>query len=659
MQKHEIVIPGTYIAEMKEWISALVQSIPRENVSETVSEWAERERSLPSGLSSRPGPFNFDNAPYTREIADRFSVSDPAQEIVFVSGTQVGKTVNVIENGIGYYIKHGIGPQNMVSGDQAMAEDQMSTRIDDVIQSAGLMDKIQPVVIKKNGKATGDRKDMKAYAGTFLRAFGPNSESKARSFPAPINWLDEIDVYPQALVKGGKTTGNPIEKILRRADSYGANKKIYYTSTPKEDATSQIWPLYEQGDMREYIFKCPSCGKKQPIKWKNLKWDKGVDGNVLLEYKEIDGVHIVVNDPVWLQCESEEACRINNSEKYDMLLEVGRGGTAEWVPTKKPDRPNLFSYHVSALYGFRTWLDIVIQFDRVKDDPFLLPDFVNDVLGETWKEKAQKPDGHVLMQYAEDWPIGFINKSVSMLTVGVDVQKDRLEAMMCGWARGRQCYVIQYWTIPGDPSRLEDKCWNDLDKILQSEYMNEDGELLRPIVTFIDQQFLTDTVVAFCDQYEYHRGTVDGVYPVLAREQMQGLVRKMESAIATPVIGISDQAIKRAIYDILKKRRPHGDGTFPHSYVHFSNEYGIDFYKQLTSEEFVVEKDKYGRKKTIIANTKQRRNEVLDTIKYNYAAFQYAVIEFFEAENKKRRGNKQRELEIDLDLFFDVLDGVR
>lgn len=340
-----------------------------------------------------------------------------------------------------------------------------------------------------------------------------------------------------------------------------------------------------------------------------------------------------------------------------MLIEVGRGGTAKWVPTKKPDRPNMRSYHLNALYGFRTWIDIVQQFERVKDDPLLLPDFVNDVLGETWKDTAQKPDEHVLMQYSEEWPIGHISEKVLMLTLGVDVQKDRLEAMLVGWGRNRQAWVCNYWTLPGDTARIEAQCWQDLDKIISSEYMREGGELMRITVTAIDQQFLTDTVIGFCDQFQYHKGTVDGVYPVLVREQMQGTVKKQESNIATPILAMADQPLKKTIYDLLRKR-PHGDGTYPFSYIHFSHEYGIDFYKQLTSEEFVSEKDKHGRTKTIIANTKQRRNEVLDTLKYNYGAFIYAVNEFFDAENKKRRANKKREIEQDLDYFFDVLERI-
>ena len=655
-----IFIPAKYNNEMKDWLANIISAMPTENVSETVSEWATRKRVMPSGLSARPGPWSWNETPYLREIADCYSANSSINYFAFMKPTQIGATVGIIENAMGYLIEHGLGPQLFISGDQQMAEDSMATKVDDMIASAGLSDKIMPVVIKKNGKATGDRKDLKAYAGTYMKAVGPNSESKLRGFPAPYNHHDEVDVYPQTIVKNGQSTGNPLEKIDRRADSYGITKRMYYGSTPKESATSQIEPLYEQGDKREYRFECPYCRHKQKIKWKNLEWDKDKDGMLLLEYQDIDGVQIPKNDPVYLVCESDKKCKIRYSDKYDMLIEKNFGGTAEWVPTKKPDRPNMRSYHINALYGFRTWIDIVLQWQRVKDDPLLLPDFINDVLGETWKDTAEKPDEHELMQYAEDWPIGFINKNVVMLTLGVDVQKDRLECMMVGWARQRQSYVIQYWTLPGNPALLEDKCWNELDKIISADYMKEDGEILRITITGIDQQFLTETVNAFCDQFEYHRGVVDGVYPILARESInEGLVKKLSGQIATPILAMSDQPLKKMIYGILKKRKPRIDGTYPHSYIHFSKEYNIDFYKQLVAEEYVTERDKYKRMKTIIVNSKQRRNEVLDTFKYNFGVFQYAVSEFFDAENKKRRADKKREIEMDLDLFFDVLEGVR
>ena len=94
---------------MKEWMKSLISSIPTESVTETISEWAEKNRSLPSGLGARPGPLNFNVTPYLREIVDCLSIPSPVIEVAFVKGTQEGGTVMVIENAIGYFIDHEIG----------------------------------------------------------------------------------------------------------------------------------------------------------------------------------------------------------------------------------------------------------------------------------------------------------------------------------------------------------------------------------------------------------------------------------------------------------------------------------------------------------------------------------------------------------------------
>ena len=194
-----------------------------------VSEWAEANRTLGTGVAAYPGPFTFDRTPYLREIADCLSDSSPITEVVLMKGTQIGATTGLLENHIGYCIDNQIGSILYVGADQAMAEASMEKRIDEMIFSANLQDKIIPTVIKKGNKSTGDTKSIKSYKGGILRAVGPNSEGKLRTFPSRILYLDEVDVYP-ATMRG---KGNPIEKAIRRADSYGHLKKVLYLSTPK------------------------------------------------------------------------------------------------------------------------------------------------------------------------------------------------------------------------------------------------------------------------------------------------------------------------------------------------------------------------------------------------------------------------------------------
>ena len=519
-----------------------------------------------------------------------------------------------------------------------------------MIASAGLQNKIRPNTQKRKQKSTGDRMDSKSYGGTFMRAVGPHSESKIRTFPSKINHIDEADIYPHNIKVG---SGNPFEKIERRADSYGNLKKIIALSTPKNKSTSQIEPRFESGDKRYYHFQCPKCKKYQHFVWLNFRWDKKKDGSLDVKTKKINGVETILKDPTYYECINPKCKRkIRDHEKYELLLEEGRGGTAKWIPTKKADRPFLRSYHLSGLYGFRSWLDIALHFEKVKDDPLLWPDFVNDVRGETWEEKEEAPVDHELMSLAEDWECGYIHRDVVFLTLTADIQGDRIEASLMGWGFQKQGYMIDYWNLPGEPHINESECWKQLAEKIESSYKRSDGIEMRIQIAFIDSQYLKDQVNHFCEQFAYHPDMISGVYPILSRDVMTaGITTKvLPSEIANPVVGLADQKLKFALYNTLRKK-PYSNG-FPFGYIHFSKNYGREFYKQLTAEEVFVFVKKNGKKIITIENRKQRRNEVFDNVKYHLGAYQFAIDQYFYIANKKRTAQKLKPLQQDTELFM-------
>lgn len=665
MQNHKItglpafILPLDILQEMHEYMQAKIQAFPKEAITETVSEWAERKRSLGPGLTARPGPVDFNVTPFLREIVNCLSDNSPILECYVIKGTQLGFSVMVLENHIGYCIEYGIGPLLYIGGDQAVAEEVMEKRVDEMIFSAGLQGKIRANIRKVKGKSTGDRADSKSYGGTFMRAIGPNSESKLRTFPMRILHEDEIDIYPQRITRGTDTTADPLEKAERRADSYDNLKKIMGGSTAKDDATSRIAKKVEEGDMRFYNVKCPKCGLQQPLLWANFKWEKTEDGKPDIRIELINDVEVITKDPTYFICANEDCdYRFLFRNKYEFLLEKGYGGTAEWIPTKQAERPFVRSYVIPAWYGFRTWIDIVLQFYRVKDDPFLFPTFVNDVMAETWKESAYKPDEneiYLLSQEFEHWEIGEIRKNVIFLTLSADIQKDRIEAGLIGWARDRQGYLINYWSFEGNPSEVEDRCWKNLQEKILAKYAREDGQELFVQVAFIDSQYLSDTVDLFCDGFPYDPNGIAGVYPIEARETQDKIVKKFNSNIKTPVIGLHDQGLKRALYNILKKK-PQKVGVYPHYYLHFSHGYGKELFKQLTAEEIVPIRVKGEDRGYKILNTKQRRNEALDICKMGIAALQYSMDRFFELLNEQRKLQKRPEVQENSDLFFDHVE---
>jgi phage terminase large subunit GpA-like protein len=649
----------TYIQQdMIDFLCSKIDEIRELNVAQTVSEWAEQNRSIGKGLTANPGPFSWTITPHNREIADCLSDSSQILEVYVIKPTQVGFTVGVTENHIGYCIEHGIGPLTYMGGDQTMAEQQMQIRIDEMIHQSGLKDKIKANVHKKKGKSTGDTTEVKQYSGTFMRVIGPNSESKAASLPARILHLDEMDKYPVQLAQNGVLMGDIVEKACRRTDSYKNLKKVLGGSTPKEKSISRIEPLVESGDMRYYNIKCKECDNKHPLLWTQFKWDKTPDGKIDYRFEEVNGKQSITKDPTYHEC---PFCgyKLREKDKWEVMQEVGRGGTAEWIPTKKADKPFVRSYLINGLMGQRTWLDIALQFLEVKDDMLRYPDFVNDVLGETFAMDREKPEVHELLQVSrefEQYPRGHIPKDVIYLTLACDVQADRLEYGVMGHCRDRKKILINYWVSHGNPSFIEDDCWKELEeKIRHTQYRREDGIMMGIQYAGIDSQYLSSVVDFFCAKFDYMQHMLSGVFPIQSRDEQNPKVKEVSSNIETPVLCIADQSFKRSLYSCLKKR-PFGPNQYPSWYIRFSHEYPEEFFKELTSEEIVPVKIKGVVKGYKIDNIKGRRNEALDITKYNLALDEYAYIRFFNQVNSYRKSIKQNEVDMSYSVFIQHME---
>ena len=644
----DVVTPGVR-KKMTSFVLSHVKRFPTVNVAEGLVDFAERKRVLVAGTSARPGPYRFSVTPYLREIAENLSEYTKCTELCVMKATQTGGTDGVMMNHELYCMHYGIGPILYVTSDDDMAQEHMEKRVDPMISSADMQDLITPAVQKKGNKSTGDSRRAKSFRGTFLRATGARSESKLSSFPVRVLHVDEIDKYPVSLIGGGSS----VEKAIRRTDSYGNLRKICQISTPKEKATSRIEQLFQQGDMRLYFVPCTKCGHMQPLKWAQMKWEKTATGKIALNFDEHGHV---INNPVWHECESEE-CRykMRDFEKVHFMCEKNYGGEAEWRPAKKPDRPGLRSYHINGLYGFRSWIDIVLQWDKIDGDPVLLQDFINDVLGETYEAKLDKPDEHYLAARAEtDWVRGDINENVSVLTLGADVQKDRIEAALMGWTNRKEAWAIEYYTFPGNTNDPTDECWHNLEEVIRAEYTKTNGETQRLQIAFVDAPYENSSVMEFCQRFTYNPRSWVGVYPAFGRQTLSSIIKEHDSTIATPEILMNDQQLKFEIYTNLKRKVPVRGNGFPPGFIHFPEDYGEDYYRQMVSEEVTETINNKGISTLFISNTKQRRNEVLDCTKMCLAALYYMYLTYFKLWNTKRKASKQKDIRPDWGVFWSL-----
>ncbi len=553
----------------------------------TVSEWAIRNRVLPKGTTSRPGPFK----PEKFQVEMMDVVLNPlVHEVVIQKSTQVGYSDAVINNICGYFIDADPKPIMLVQPTIENAKDYGKKRIKPMIDScAALSAKIRPATTRRAGNTLG----LKEFPGGFLKLTGANSGAGLRSDPVPIVLFDEVDGYP--LDVDGE--GDPIAIGQRRTDGF-ADWKIVKGSTPaKPKGISPIERDFLRSDMRRFHVPCPFCGIKQILWWR----DPVTKGYRLFYATNADGQ--VDQASVAYVCASCQG-KIPERFKQQML----NGG--QWI-AEFPDRP-IAGFHINALYSpwRENWGALAQEWHEAnrEGNPEKLKAFINLRLGETWEEQGDAVEATALKSRLEAYQAE-VPDGVGILTAAVDVQGDRLECVVKGWGEKEESWLIAYQQLFGDPG--QEAVWNELDSFLLSTWDHASGQKVRISVTMIDSGGLhTDSVYRFVRARAGRKifalkGSSESGKEILGKFSVNNQYR-----VKLWIIG-TDTA-KDRIFARLKIPAP-GPG-----YVHLPDFAEDEYLAQLTAEKAVR---RYRRGKgTIREYVKTRaRNEALDLEVYALA----------------------------------------
>ena len=112
------------------------------------SEWAEANRVMTTEVSAFPGKYKYNITPYLKEIIDCLNPDHPAQIVAVMKGAQIGFSTGVIENGIGWIIDQYPAPTILLSGDKMLSKEIVEKRIDQMIDTCGLRNKIRPNTLR-------------------------------------------------------------------------------------------------------------------------------------------------------------------------------------------------------------------------------------------------------------------------------------------------------------------------------------------------------------------------------------------------------------------------------------------------------------------------------------------------------------------------------
>lgn len=540
-----------------------------------LSEWSESNIVLPEGHSARPGKYR--NWPYFVEIID--SIGDlTVERVTLMKSARLGFTKGVMI-AMGANVVNHPGPIALLVPTEQDAREIAADELEPMIES-------NPVLGNRLRSATVLRK--KFMGGASIKVLSARSPRNLRRHDVKYLYCDEVDAMEITV------EGDPI-KIAERRTMAHPDRKIVIGSTPTEEGISIIERGYEESDKRIFEICCYHCEHRFELLWEHIQWQEGQP------------------ETATAFCPGCGAA-LDERRKRE-LVEGGR-----WRATR-PEVVGHRGYRINALVSLLTnaaWPILAKEFLQAKrGGPSEMQPFFNTVLAKTWKTSIARLNAESLKGRAESFGLDAIPSDVLMLTVGADVQDDRIECTVLGWPYIGAPYALGHVVIPGNT--LEKPTWDALDAWLKSRWPHPNGWLMSIDACAIDSggsKGRTQKVYDFCDQRKAAR-RIFAVKGAAGERQVWQRAARVKDGHRLFLVG--HDATKTAVLEALARPSFDENGNRdPHSML-VSDELPDEWFDQATGE---VRRIRYVRNRAVIEFVPKRpgqRVEALDTLVYAWA----------------------------------------
>jgi len=455
----------------------------------SVSKWAEKYRRIGS-YSAEPGPWRNDRAPYLAGIMDAYSDPEVA-EITITGPAQCGKTEAVF-NMIGYTVAVDPVPVMYVTARDDDCESISADRLWPMFNNSPALAAQLPGTKRDFAKGSQIRFNrMSLYFASAQSAAGLALKPIGRVF------LDETDKFPAQV----GDEGSPAKLAKRRTQTFGDTKAVYLCTMTTTDG--YISKSLKKSNMMTRQVPCPECGEYIRLLFAQLK----VDPPDLRDPEEI-----IRKECVYYECQKCGG-HIPESKKNEM----DRAGV--WVPegctvdkegdlhgkAKRGKRHSGF-WIDGMLSPWILWHEMIAEWFEIREgeggeDIDALREFLNQVIGQEWKDRAKEVAYEKLLTKKNELPRCAVPEGCVCLTAGADYHVRhngdiRIDYEARAWAPGMRNYVICSGSV-------------DSFEVLEDELILHpfpwagecDAEELAVTTLFIDSGFHPDDVYDFCRKY--------------------------------------------------------------------------------------------------------------------------------------------------------------
>mgnify|MGYP003337815963 FL=1 len=437
-------IPDAYIPKVtfaattafKKNVNALTKQILKPKPKLTGSEWANKFFYLSPENSAEPGKYSWERMPWQKEMLD-IACGDEYKDVVFMTSARVGKTVTMMAT-TGYFMHQSPSPILWLLPTETIAKQFSTNDVEPMIRDTP---DIRALINDKWTRDGGNNLLSKRYLGGTLTMVGGQNATGLHGKTIRVLLADEIDRYPESAGKDGDV----IDLATIRTTTFQHKAKRIYASTPTITDLSAIEKKFKESDQRHYYVPCPDCGHKQILEWEYLNYKSNP------------------TEPQYI-C---QACEygITEVDKYQMLLH------GEWI-RHNPDS-KVAGFFLNALYSVNmSWKELVVEWTSIQKNRHKLQVFMNSRLAKPFQLIEEYIGANKLGERLEIYNAEIPTKTeicngVGVLTCGVDIQQNRIEAYVWGYGKSDECYLIDFRLFEGDTQK--NTVFTDLTNFLLNE----------------------------------------------------------------------------------------------------------------------------------------------------------------------------------------------
>ena len=554
--------------------------------------WAERNIVFDDGPF--PGPYSRVLFPFFDEVLRALGPDDPCRFVSMSASAQVGKTALATIFTLAQ-MTASRGSIMVVHPTEDNAIRWARMKLAPLMKSTATVRDLFPQ--RANGQLASILYKERKDGLSRLLVTGANSPASLSQVTIDAQVQDDVSKFEVS------SMGDP--ELMADARSRAiADAKIFKISTPLISPGCRITRNFLDGSQEHPYVACQHCGEYQILEWENFV--------ATLDPAKPDDAHFTC-----VAC----GCVIEESDRPGLL------STFQWRAHNPGATKEHRSFWIWSAYSYlQTWPQIAREWLRARGDSASEKTFWNDALGKAYEAKGEgrPPEELAARATKSHYERGSVPQRALILTLGIDVQLDRIEWTLLGHGEHYRRFVIDCGTIGKHIS--EPDCQRNLDLLLARKWPNLCGREIGVSLAAIDAGYSTDDVLDYCRRHSPSRliavrGVPGDAVPRLAKVQRErDAKRGTLLRYSRRFFNIGVYQFKLSLYRDLAK-----DNTEEKGFISFPRGLPDSYFEELVCERRVPYK-RMGVTAYRWEKADRQANEMHDCFLYaSAAAIKYGV----------------------------------